>query len=71
MPSARCAGGTWCAIGPARRIPGPRAWPIWELPRWVAFFVILVVLTDAVVLAVEASKVQHPASMTSRCSPGC
>jgi len=39
------------------RITGPRSWPIWELPRWVAAFVILVVLTDAVVLAVEASKV--------------
>ena len=40
------------------RIPGPRSWAIWELPRWVACFVILVVLTDAVVLAVEASKVR-------------
>ena len=39
------------------RIPAPRDWAIWELPRWVACFVILVVLTDAVVLAVEASKV--------------
>ena len=40
------------------RITGPRSWPIWELPRWVVVFVILVVLTDAVVLAVEASKVR-------------
>jgi diguanylate cyclase (GGDEF)-like protein len=40
------------------RITGPRSWPIWELPRWVAAFVSLVVLTDAVVLAVEASKVR-------------
>ena len=39
------------------RIPGPRDWAIWELPQWVACFVILVVLTDAVVLTVEASKV--------------
>ena len=39
------------------RIPAPRDWAIWELPRWVACFVIVVVLTDAVVLAVEASKV--------------
>src|SRR6185436_20903340 len=39
------------------RILAPRDWAIWELPRWVACFVILVVLTDAVVLAVEASKV--------------
>jgi len=39
------------------RIPGPRAWAVWELPRWVACFVILVVLANAVVLAVEASKV--------------
>jgi diguanylate cyclase (GGDEF)-like protein len=45
-------------LGLARgRIPGPRGWAIWELPRWVACFVILVVLTDAVVLTVEASKV--------------
>ena len=45
-------------LGLARgRIPGPRDWVIWELPRWVACFVILVVLTDAVVLTVEASKV--------------
>ena len=45
-------------LGLARgRIPGPRVWAIWGLPRWVACFVILVVLTDAVVLAVEASKV--------------
>ena len=35
----------------------PRDWPIWELPRWVACFVIAVVLADAVVLAVAASKV--------------
>ena len=40
------------------RIAGPRSWPIWELPRWVAVFVILVVLTDAVVLAVAASQVR-------------
>ncbi len=40
------------------RITGPRSWPIWELPRWVVVFIILVVLTDAVVLAVEASKVR-------------
>ena len=39
------------------RIPGPRALAIWELPRWVACFVILVVLADAVVLTAEASKV--------------
>ena len=40
------------------RITAPRDWPIWELPRWVTCFVILVVLADAVVLAVEASKVR-------------
>ena len=39
------------------RITGPREWPIWELPRWVIGFVGLVVLTDAVVLGVEASRV--------------
>ena len=39
------------------RITGPREWPIWELPRWVIGFVVLVVLTDAVVLGVEASRV--------------
>ena len=38
-------------------ITAPRSWPIWELPRWVAAFVILVVLADAVVLAVAASGV--------------
>jgi diguanylate cyclase (GGDEF)-like protein len=40
-----------------RRITGLREWPIWELPRWVIGFVVLVVLTDAVVLGVEASRV--------------
>jgi len=39
------------------RCMGPRAWPIWELPRWVAGYVVLVVLTSAVVLAVTASEV--------------
>ncbi len=34
-----------------------RSWPIWELPRWLIAFVSLVVLADAVVLAVEASVV--------------
>jgi len=42
MPSARPAWREW------------RAWPIWELPRWVAGFVVLVVLTDVVVLGVAA-----------------
>ncbi len=36
---------------------GPWAWPIWKLPRWVVGFVVLVVLTDAVVLAVGISRV--------------
>ena len=36
---------------------GLRAWPIWEMPRWVVGFVVMVVLTDAVVLAVGASRV--------------
>src|SRR5215469_2615258 len=36
---------------------GPRSWPVWELPRWVAAFVALVVLTDAVVLAAAAGQV--------------
>ena len=39
------------------RITAPRSWPIWELPRWVAAFVVLVVLADAVVLAAGASGV--------------
>ena len=39
------------------RIPAPRDWAIWELPRWVIGFVGLVVLADAVVLAVEAGQV--------------
>jgi diguanylate cyclase (GGDEF)-like protein len=34
-----------------------RTWPVWELPRWVAGFVIAVVLADAVVLALAAGKV--------------
>jgi diguanylate cyclase (GGDEF)-like protein len=43
---------------PAReRFSAPRDWPIWELPRWVTGFVIAVVLTDAVVLALAASNV--------------
>ena len=61
VDAVRSIRGRKVADGPGRgRITGPRDWPIWELPRWVACFVILVVLTDAVVLAVEASKVQHP-----------
>ncbi len=39
------------------RFSAPRDWPIWELPRWVTCFVIAVVLTDAIVLALAASKV--------------
>ena len=39
------------------RSMGPRAWPIWKLPRWVVGFVVLVVLTDAVILAIGASRV--------------
>jgi len=38
------------------RITGPRSWPIWDLPRWVAAFVVLVVLADVVVLAVASSE---------------
>jgi diguanylate cyclase (GGDEF)-like protein len=34
-----------------------RAWPIRELPGWVAGFVVIVVLADAVFLAVETSRV--------------
>ena len=34
-----------------------RSWPIWELPRWVGGFVVVVVLADAVVLGIAASKV--------------
>jgi diguanylate cyclase (GGDEF)-like protein len=40
-----------------RRITGPRSWPIWELPQWVATLVIVVVLTDAVVLGAGVSRV--------------
>ena len=39
------------------RITRLRAWPIWELPRWVVGFIILIVLADAIVLAVGASRV--------------
>jgi diguanylate cyclase (GGDEF)-like protein len=42
---------------PRGRLSALRDWPIWELPRWVACFVITVVLADVVVLAVEASNV--------------
>ena len=34
-----------------------RAWPIRELPGWVAGFVVIIVLTDVVFLAVETSRV--------------
>ena len=34
-----------------------RSWPIWELPRWVGGFVVVVVLADAIVLGIAASKV--------------
>jgi len=40
------------------RIPPPRDWAIWELPRWVTCFVILVVLADAVVLVIAAGQVR-------------
>ena len=39
------------------RITRLRAWPIWELPRWVVGFIVLIVLADALVLAVGASRV--------------
>jgi diguanylate cyclase (GGDEF)-like protein len=35
----------------------PWSWEIWELPRWLAAFVAVVVLADAAVLAVAASTV--------------
>ena len=40
------------------RIPAPRDWAIWKLSRWVTCFVILVVLADAVVLAVAVGQVR-------------
>ena len=40
------------------RIPAPQDWAIWKLTRWVTCFVILVVLADAVLLAVEAGQVR-------------
>ena len=40
------------------RILSLRAWPIWELPRWLSAFISVVVLADAVVLLVAASRVQ-------------
>jgi diguanylate cyclase (GGDEF)-like protein len=40
-----------------RRGVESRAWPIWDLPRWVAGFVIVVVLSDAALLAAEVSRV--------------
>jgi diguanylate cyclase (GGDEF)-like protein len=40
-----------------RRRVEPRAWPIWDLPGWVTGFLIVVVLSDAALLAAEISKV--------------
>jgi len=40
-----------------RRSMVPRGWPIWELPGWVAGFIIIVVLADAALLVAEASRV--------------
>ena len=37
-----------------------RSWPIWELPRWLRAFICIVVLADAVFLAVAASHGIHP-----------
>ena len=37
------------------RLMEPRSWPIWALPRWLVAFVVLVVLADVTVLAVEVS----------------
>jgi diguanylate cyclase (GGDEF)-like protein len=34
-----------------------KAWPVWELPRWLSAFVITVVLADAAFIAVAASRV--------------
>jgi diguanylate cyclase (GGDEF)-like protein len=44
------------SLGRGRSL-GIRNWPIWELPHWVTCFVVLVVLADAVVLAVATSGV--------------
>jgi diguanylate cyclase (GGDEF)-like protein len=45
-------------VDPMRLIRGrsvsPRSWPIWELPGWVASFIVVVVLADATVLAFAA-----------------
>jgi len=38
------------------RITGPRSWPVWELPQWVAAFVVVVVLADAVALGAGVSR---------------
>ena len=35
-----------------------RAWPIWQLPRWLRAFVIAVVIADGVVLGLAASEVR-------------
>ena len=44
-------------MGRIRRIGGTGSWPIWALPRWLRTFICLVVLADAVFLAVAASRV--------------
>jgi diguanylate cyclase (GGDEF)-like protein len=38
------------------RSAGVRAWAVWELPRWVIAFIVVVVLADASIFAVEASR---------------
>ena len=39
------------------RSAGIRAWAVWELPGWLIAFILLVVLADIAVIAVEASRV--------------
>ena len=49
MPFAGC--------GAKLGIRAPGAWPIWELPRWLRAFIGIVVLANAVFLAIVASRV--------------
>jgi diguanylate cyclase (GGDEF)-like protein len=38
------------------RLIGVRAWPIWELPDWLVCFIVIVVLADAALVGLAASK---------------
>ena len=59
MPFAGCGGGAWASgeSGELGELGEFGSWPIWALPRWLRAFICLVVLADAVFLAVATSRV--------------